>query len=63
MPPSSGQLAMTRRIRAVSSEPSGARISLPAAVGPGPDRLDEPLLVVLDQPDRPLDHDWPGSGS
>ena len=34
VPPSSGQLSKTRRIRVVSSDPSGARISRPCATGP-----------------------------
>ena len=34
---------------------SGARTSRPSAAGPGPDALGEPLRVVLDESDRPLD--------
>ena len=53
--PSSGQDRTARSSRTVSSAASGARISRPDAAGPAPDRLGEPLVVVLDEPDRALD--------
>ena len=45
-----------RSSRTVSSAASGARTRRPDAAGPRADRLGEALAVVLDEPDRPLDH-------
>ncbi len=42
---------------------AGARISRPGRAGTRPDRLREPLLVVLDEPDRAREDRAPGSGS
>ena len=46
-----------RRARAGRSRRTGpgARTSRPVAAGPAPDRLGEPLAVVLDEPNGPLD--------